>query len=377
MVFSSSFEDIKTSDIEFLQTRGVKEFSQLDFKRELLPLNQDGKFELLKDISAMANADGGFIIYGVEQDSDGAPANLPGLEIQDTDHLQNQIDQIISSGIEEAIYGVRHRSIARNDGRYYYIIKIPSSYLAPHMINIQTTKPRFYQRMNTVNVPLNVRQIKEAVLKMQGAEQKAIEYIQGRKIKLSQRLKKSFYTLHIFPLYGRIGSLDLTSGNVTEKLVSLGDGNPRYTIDGFSIIWHSGDSNKHSLVGRNGSVEFMRSPITTEKGNNQVLRITAVEELILANARAVAKLSVDGFAHLPVLIGISYIGVQNSYINGPDGFPNDNIFEEREINCDPVIIHDWCELEKAAKDSFDFIWQTYGFPQCPNYTPEGNRITRG
>jgi hypothetical protein len=53
---------ISYADIEDLQTRAVREGPQIDYKLALLPLNDTKKFEFLKDVSSMANADGGVIV---------------------------------------------------------------------------------------------------------------------------------------------------------------------------------------------------------------------------------------------------------------------------------------------------------------------------
>ena len=56
---------------EFDQFVGVRESIEVEFKREPYRLEQDDqKFELAKDASAMANAAGGVIVIGVRTQRD-------------------------------------------------------------------------------------------------------------------------------------------------------------------------------------------------------------------------------------------------------------------------------------------------------------------
>src|SRR5690606_32447671 len=171
--------DFNEQDISELQTRAVGESPFLEYKRDL-DLSHDGKVELLKDVSAMANADGGVTIYGVAQDESGAPSGLPGLTIQEPDKLQVQIAQVLMDGLDPPIPGVVHRAIPRTDGTWFYVIRVPASHLAPHMITIKTTKPRFYMRVNTVNVPVSATQIKEVALRQEHAERSALAFVRQR-----------------------------------------------------------------------------------------------------------------------------------------------------------------------------------------------------
>jgi hypothetical protein len=89
------------------------------------------------------------------------------VEIEKVDELHNRLDQILNDNLDERLPGLRHRAVPRSDGKYFYVIQVPASYLAPHMITMPSTKPRFYLRVNTVNAPMNAQQIKDASLHAQ------------------------------------------------------------------------------------------------------------------------------------------------------------------------------------------------------------------
>lgn len=79
-------EEIEVNDLQGLIDRRVRESSQLDFK-EALPASDDkGKVEFLRDVTALANTNGGDLIYGIieEREADGTKtgiaASTPGIE---------------------------------------------------------------------------------------------------------------------------------------------------------------------------------------------------------------------------------------------------------------------------------------------------------
>ncbi|HEX7773693.1 MAG TPA: ATP-binding protein [Pyrinomonadaceae bacterium] len=131
MKLLQEIDSLAQIDIEALMSRGLREGPQLEYKETLLPLNDQKKFELLKDVSSMANSEGGVIVFGVKQDQTGAPTSLPGLEIENVDELHNRLDQILNDNLDERLSGLRHRAIPRSDGKYFYVIQVPASYLAP------------------------------------------------------------------------------------------------------------------------------------------------------------------------------------------------------------------------------------------------------
>ena len=75
---------------------GQEETSNLEFKRSDALDNTDGnKRELAKDVSAMANAAGGVIVYGIEEKD-----NLADALDQGTMQTKEWIDQLLTSNIE-------------------------------------------------------------------------------------------------------------------------------------------------------------------------------------------------------------------------------------------------------------------------------------
>lgn len=132
------FQQIQASHVEELRRREIREDRTLDYKESMLLESRDHKHELLKDVMALANASGGTLIYGVaegEGDDRGLIKDLPGLTI-DVDATHGVVDNLLRDGVDERILGVLHKAVAKGDGRYLYVIRVPPSSLAPHMVTI-------------------------------------------------------------------------------------------------------------------------------------------------------------------------------------------------------------------------------------------------
>jgi predicted HTH transcriptional regulator len=90
---------------------------------------------MLADVTAMANAQGGYILIGVEEDTtqpDGTPKQLIGIENGDSEGTW--IESVCLSSIDEKIAGLRVRDIVLSNGRSCVIIQVPNSIRKPHMV---------------------------------------------------------------------------------------------------------------------------------------------------------------------------------------------------------------------------------------------------
>ena len=72
-------DQIAEADVQALVENEVQETQTLEFKRDVYPTNDDGKREMLRDISAMANSYGGDILLGVDESEDGVASQVVGV----------------------------------------------------------------------------------------------------------------------------------------------------------------------------------------------------------------------------------------------------------------------------------------------------------
>ncbi len=149
-----AFNDIKEysiDDIQSLIDNGVEESVHLEFKQAgALAKSNSVIKEIAKDVSAFANSDGGVIIYGVEESDHKASALS---YVDGNDFTKEWLENVISSNIQKKIDGLEVIPL-RVDGdieKSIYVVKIPRSYNAPHMVS--KDKEVSIETINVVKTP--------------------------------------------------------------------------------------------------------------------------------------------------------------------------------------------------------------------------------
>lgn len=130
----------------------LEEHSRLDFKRELPAKGKSG--DIAVDIAAMAN-DGGLIVYGVGEASDGRPATRH--PIADLRRVRERIDQIVQHSIAGRLrILITPLPLEPGGDEGYLVVQIPPSPDAPHQV---LRDRRFYGRGETGNRQLDAGEI--------------------------------------------------------------------------------------------------------------------------------------------------------------------------------------------------------------------------
>ncbi|MDU7816301.1 MAG: ATP-binding protein [Bacillota bacterium] len=117
-----------------LAEHGVREQSDLDFKQTLYhSKNEKDKRELLKDVCAMANSGGGWIICGIAED-DSAAVHVIGVDLEKTSEtdvhqmLENRLDPPVTVDIRVYESPDREKTLVT--------IRIPDSPDKPHLVRV-------------------------------------------------------------------------------------------------------------------------------------------------------------------------------------------------------------------------------------------------
>src|SRR5687768_14126573 len=131
-------------DLAELVEGQVPEGLHLDYKRDTYGTSDADKKELLKDVSAFANVNGGHIVIGMDE-AEGIASNLCGFKPADIDVEVSPLDQIIRTGIEPRIPGCRLKSVRLANQSHAIVIRIPRSWRLPHRVCAQNSN-RFFVR---------------------------------------------------------------------------------------------------------------------------------------------------------------------------------------------------------------------------------------
>ncbi len=130
-------------DLNALIENQIEENTNLEYKDSRALNNKD---EVAKDISAMANSNGGVIIYGLcEDNKDHKPTRIEWME----NHQQKErIEQILQANVTPKI-DVQIAPILsdKDKSKFVLVIKVPKSDTAPHQDHSNKDN-RFYWRRN-------------------------------------------------------------------------------------------------------------------------------------------------------------------------------------------------------------------------------------
>jgi hypothetical protein len=116
--------------------------------------------EFLRDIAAMANAEGGRIYFGIKADKDGFPKILDeGFETVTLN--ADGIEQILLTNIFPRLEGILVHSIKRaTNGKFWFVIDIPKATRnAPH----QTPDNRYHRRHVRTKLAMGDSEVRDAM----------------------------------------------------------------------------------------------------------------------------------------------------------------------------------------------------------------------
>jgi hypothetical protein len=401
-MIQKNFDDITKADIDFLVANKIREIKTLEYK-EKLPGSQDSdKKEFLADISSIANASGGDIIYGVKEavNKDGKKTGEPGafapLQGITADEAKLQVENLIRTGIEPRIpVHVKVIDGFGTDGKGFIIlVRIPQSFASPHMVTVKNTS-RFYCRNSAGKYQLDVHEIRNAFLATDSQTERIRSFLQDRLAKIMADetpvplSTEHRLVLHILPLYPFLNHqrLQLSSNNnltLDFRPIGASGWDHRFNLDGF-ITYDRDHENKtlndgYCLVFFNGVIESVYSDILKVKGGQKpkkgetgFIASVAYERYLIDAIRnyftGYKTLGVEA----PVVISMALLGCKGAYLwtdfsSGLDSQPIDRdvaIMPEVQVGSFDE------EVTTIMRPIFDAVWNACGLPRSYNYTDNG------
>ena len=161
-VFGKPLAEVTEADLQSLVVNEVRERQTLDFKRDVYPRHDEGRREMLRDVSAMANAYGGEILLGVGESGEGVATDIVGIG-----EGEREAQSIISSclsNLDERIRGLASYLVPLSNGRHVVIVQVPSSLRAPHMVTHKGLN-QFWMRHDRQKSPMSTDEIRETCLR--------------------------------------------------------------------------------------------------------------------------------------------------------------------------------------------------------------------
>jgi hypothetical protein len=360
----------------------ASEGQSLEFKSELPDRSDKGKAEFLKDVSAMANASGGTILFGVAEKR-GAADSLAGLRFHDPDAEVRRLSQILESGAEPRIAGVTLSPISIGDSDVL-VVDVPESLDAPHRY-LFNNHSKFVQRMGTHTSELSYDQLRAA-----------FNRTSARMDKIRSRwddqleLKKLWRPMISGPVcIVRLASLMLADERqVIDPKVAYehwsnlifpgwGGGSPAFNYEGVVAYQSRGQDTQAALVqvNRHGSISAYRTARLLGDDRPIIPSIVVGDFIIQA-----AKKLID-FSLLVGMRGSAVLNVALIRLSGFEFATRDRYGFDSELSAgiDKIEMPEfWVDdlenpgvVDHLVRPGFDLLWQSFGWAECPEFNPEG------
>ncbi len=154
---------MKFSTIEDLQSlidNEIEESTELEYKSTFVKQKPNWKEELAKDVSAMANANGGVIVFGIAQkecNGHSIPEKLT--PIPNTLMSKDSLSQLLSSNIQPVIENLEISFIPFNAETGFFVIEVPQGITA-HQNRLSHL---YHRRRNATIEPMEDYEIRDVM----------------------------------------------------------------------------------------------------------------------------------------------------------------------------------------------------------------------
>lgn len=406
-------DEITEKDVNDLIRDGVPESLTLEYKELLNFQTDEDKKEFLADVASFANVSGGDIIYGLRAERNnhnkttGRPSAIVGLSVDNWDETLLSLDNLIINGIQPRIPGVRLHPVECADGKKLLVIRIPRSWIAPHMVTLGKSR-RFYSRTSAGKYLMEASEIRSAYLRSIGVEDRIKRFRDERlsriiagetPVKLEHGPK---VIVHLFPLSSLDSSFQIdlskfpnsrdphSNYNIYTDFKPLRAGNSaiwNYNFDGFLISWSYKENVRRGYVQlfRNGALEDVHCLDHDEK-EKDLYDIFDYQKSFIENLNSYLKGLKSLELNPPIVMMLTMVGVKDYKIIPPNvRFKNAKHSErenrkvipiDRDVMILPeVIIEDYeFDINTIHHSVFDIIWNSVGEDVLPRFDENGKFI---
>lgn len=389
----SNIDEITKDDLQALIDNEVLEKKTIEYKR-LLPSNSDSdKKEFLADVTSLANASGGDLIFGIAQDNtSGLPTELLGIEVTNVDTEKTRLDNLVRTGIQPRLPSVNIKEVPLENSRFCIVIRVSKSWISPHRV-VLGGHDKFYSRNSSGKYPLDVGELRIAFNLSETITERIRNFRIDRisKIIANETPLSTTYNakiaLHLLPISSFYQAQNYDISHVTSAPgrmppINSHGCNGRYNLDGFMSYSgvERGELCTYVQLFRNGIIEAVEGYLLRPHRTGLYIPSTAFEDKLITSLSSYLSILKELDVDLPIFSFLTLINVKD-YSMGidPARFIIDDVYTiDRDVIVLPeTIIENYEEKsESILKPSFDSIWNACGFRQSFNYNELGEWAPR-
>ena len=355
------------------------ESQTLEFKRELPGIKTEkDKVEFLKDVCALANSDGGDLVYGVDE-ADGKARGVAPISTEPADAAMRRLSQIMDAGIEPRIVGYRLSEVPVTGG-YVLRLTMPASFTGPHRYG----PGRFVMRVGTLTRDFSYGELRSAFDRTATLAERARRFRAERLTLIAERrtwrpiIAGPVCVLHLIPISSMATNrgVDIAhlNSNYHHLVPSEWRGATRSTnLDG--LIAYPGWANDKEMMAyvqvfRSGALEAVRFGSARTNPERKIIPPRKIAEFY-RDAIASLLAALRSFGHSgPAVIGASMLTISGytfgEHASAGDGSPDLVLPETWLDDVDSVK-----DVDEVARPLLDVLWQAFDIEACVEYLPHG------
>jgi hypothetical protein len=384
-MIEKSPDSISAEDLEQAVALQIPEGKNLDYKVQLPGDSDAEKKEFLSDVTSFANANGGLLVYGVDE-SEGVPTSIPGVAVVDADETVRRLNSIIESGISPRPE-VSVRALKLDSGQTVIVVGVYISWRGPHRVDFKGHH-RFYGRNSAGKYPLDVEEIRSAVLRSAGIADRLCKYHEERVLEIAadrgpvNMMNGAKLIMHLVPL----SAFTTTETFSLAKLYSRPEAIPpltgtpqdwRITVEGFLTTAAFGKaSSGYTHIHRSGIIELVDGlTLNRDNGGRRAARITLVERRVYdVITRFLEQLRQLG-VRPPVFLYATLHDVKGLWLvpDGDSSFVSDHRSLDRHVlSLPPLELTDFETMpSKALRRTCDTLWHAIGAAESTSFENDG------
>jgi hypothetical protein len=385
MIFrGKKLTDLQEQDLQRLVNDQVQERDTVEYKRDMYGNSDADKREMLKDIASMANHRGGYLLIGIDEDQEGIPINVGGIE------PGNHVERITSScldNIDKRIVGLEIKDVPLSNGRVVIVVSIPESLNAPHMITYQEVN-QFWKRHGRQKVKMTIDEISEAFDRRLSNLNRLERFLFTRKAQILENVGgQTQMVISTSPAFLRNEMIfDNQDGNLRQMILNaphLSCGQPHPTINGLradeSIPYHNSPSfDKYIEVFSNGYIEFGKQ--IEQRQEYGVCIASLVEIPLIVNFMQFIQGIYEQYLPLtPIVVNFSILNANGIWlIVSRQPFEDSKVkWTEQHLELGSFYIENISEQRKLqTKKICDRLYQAFNHDRCDLFDDDGTFKTK-
>lgn len=380
---------ITHEDIERLVAERFPEGKTLDYKRDTYGNKDEDKKELLKDVSSLANTQGGDILIGVDEDK-GLPTGIPGVTVSDIDKEKLRLDEIIRRGLDPRIeFGIH--SVLTPVGTTVIVIRVRDSLLSPHRVTFQGKFGEFWARSSAGKYSMDTDELRRAFTLSAGINDRIKAFRAERVAKIKDgdtpvRLEGSGrLVLHLIPVSAFRSRQFFSVTAIGEKVARFPPPDAsgwdyRLNLDGL-LTFSGGEAHRmsrsYTQLYRNGVVETVLADVTRDDPQRGKLLLAGYYERVLMRDLPQYLSGLRQFGLNPTVWGfLSLTGVKGARIPSQLAGRDEHLEVDRDTLLLPEFLIDDLEAKASTllRPTLDLIWNSAGYSHSVNFDEKGEWV---